>query len=495
MGRAPCPGVASEWLAESYYRQSRSQLPEALAAARKAVEESPAFAFGWERVAELEFGFGRTSAALEALNKSVALAHSNAQADALKGFLLAAQNRIPDAVPCFDQAISLDGALANAWLGRGLCRIKLGQARDGDNDLLVAAALEPQRAVLRSYLGKAFTDAGDDHRADQELELARQLDPNDPTGWLYAALLEQQQNQINAAISDMEAAQTNNDNRMVFRSRLLLDQDRAVTSANLASVYRDAGMTDVSVREAARAVTDDYANDSAHLFLSDSYYNLLDPTQFNLRYDTAWFNELLLANMLAPVGGGRLSQEVSQQDYSKLFEADGLGLASSSDVRTDGMTHQTPPSSARMGTPPMALTWTTTTTTASASTILLTISIWMPRLNSRSRLRTRHRCWSNMRIIIRAITSSTITKPTRCRFTDSTSSSSPNWSAHGIMKWAPGIHTILLLDRLVDDQQFSDKAAPQLLFFRTPRGGPLIQRHLALRRELSGKVSRFTAPN
>jgi tetratricopeptide (TPR) repeat protein len=275
------------------------------------------------------------------LNKSLTLAPENAQAVALKGFLFAAQNRIHDAASCFDQAISLDGALANAWLGRGLCRIKLGQTRDGDNDLLVAAALEPQRAVLRSYLGKAFTDAGDEQLAERELGLARKLDPTDPTGWLYAVLLEQQQNLINPAISDMEAAQTNNDNRMVFRSQLLLDKDRAVTGANLASIYRDAGMTDVSVREAARAVTDDYANDSAHLFLADSYYDLLDPTQFNLRYDTAWFNELLLANILAPVGAGRLSQQVSQQEYSKLFEADGLGLASSSDLRTDGMTHQT----------------------------------------------------------------------------------------------------------------------------------------------------------
>ena len=78
--------------------------------------------------------------------------------------------------------------------------------------------------------------------------------------------------------------------------------------ANLASIYRDAGMTDVSVREAARAVTYDYANDSAHLFLSDSYNELRDPTRFNLRYETVWFNELLLANSLSPVGAGRLSQ-------------------------------------------------------------------------------------------------------------------------------------------------------------------------------------------
>ena len=106
-------------------------------------------------------------------------------------------------------------------------------------------------------------------------------------------------------------------------------------SANLASIYRDAGLTDVSVREAARAVTYDYGNHSAHLFLADSFNELRDPTRFNLRYETVWFNEFLLANLLAPVGGGRLSQHVTQQEYSKLFESDHLGLANSTLARSD----------------------------------------------------------------------------------------------------------------------------------------------------------------
>src|ERR1051326_6863231 len=198
-----------------------------------------------------------------------------------------------------------------------------------------APKVEPQRAVLRSCLGKAFGETGSDQRAAKELKLSREMDVGDPTGWLYSALLKQRQNRINDAISDLEASQERNDNRSLFRSRLLLDEDRAVRSANLASIYRDAGMTEVGVREAARAVTYDYANDSAHLFLSDSYNELRDPTRFNLRYETVWFNELLLANILAPVGGGRLSQHVSRQEYSRLFEADGLHVANSSLGRSD----------------------------------------------------------------------------------------------------------------------------------------------------------------
>jgi tetratricopeptide (TPR) repeat protein len=272
---------------------------------------------------------------LEALNKSLALAPRNPQALALRGFLLAAENRPRQAAEWFERAMAVDSALGNAWLGRGLCRMRRGDSAGGVEDLTVAAALEPQRSLLRSYLGKAYTAVNDYPLAREELKLAIKLDPNDPTGWLYSALLKQQENRINEAIGDLEACQERNDNRSVFRSRLLLDEDLAVSSANLASIYRDAGMTDVSVREAARAVTYDYANPSAHLFLSDSYNDLRAPTRFNLRYETVWFNELLLANLLAPIGGGRLSQHVSQQEYSSLFQADGLGIANSTLGRSD----------------------------------------------------------------------------------------------------------------------------------------------------------------
>ena len=330
------PELASEWLAESYVRQSQADLSGALSAARRAVEKSPDFAFGWERVAELEFGFGRTGKASEALERSLALASRNAQAVALKGFVLSAQNQISQALAQFDRAIALDGALANAWLGRGLCHIRRGESEPGRQDLEIAAALESNRALLRSYLGKAFNETGDFVRAGHELELARRLDPKDPTSWLYSALLHQQENRINEAIRDLENSEQLNDNRRVYRSRLLLDEDQAVRGANLANIYRDAGMDEVSLREATRAVNLDYANYSAHLYLADSYNQLRDPNQINLRYETPWLSEYLLANLLGPVGAGTLSQTVSQQDYSKLFEGDRLGVASSTSYYSRG---------------------------------------------------------------------------------------------------------------------------------------------------------------
>jgi tetratricopeptide (TPR) repeat protein len=326
---------ASEWLGLSYYYQARHELPEALSAAREAVDRSPNFAFGWERLAELEFSFGRVAEARHALNRSLDLAPRNAQSHALQGFLFSAEGVFEEAMASFNEAILLDSSLGNAWLGRGLVKIRKGDAVAGRADLQMAAILEPNRSLLRSYFGKAFSDAGDFENAALELRRAVNLDPKDPTPWLYSALLNQQNGRINEGIGDLEQSQELNDNRRVYRSRLLLDQDRAVRSANLAQLYQDNGMTQVAVREATRAVESDYANASAHLFLANAYDALRDPTRVELRHETPWFHELLLANLLSPVGGGRLSQFVSQQEYSKLLETDGLGASILNEWRSD----------------------------------------------------------------------------------------------------------------------------------------------------------------
>lgn len=330
------PKTATGWTAESYYRQSRLDLEGALATARSATDAAPSFGFGWARLAELEFSFGRIDEALAALEKALALSPRHAGALALKGFLLSAQNKVPEAIRQFDEAIAVDGALPDAWLGRGLCRIRRGDVEGGREDLRTAAALEPTRAVLRSYLAKAFSDAGKKQLATHELNLSRQIDPNDPTVWLYGALQSQQENRINDAIRQLERSQELNNNRAVYRSQMLLDQDQAVRSANLAGIYNDAGMTDVSIREAGRAVSMDYANYSAHLFLANSYERLRDPKQINLRYETPAFAEYLIANLLAPVGAGPLSAAVSAQEYSKLFERDRLGISSRTEYNSGG---------------------------------------------------------------------------------------------------------------------------------------------------------------
>lgn len=329
-------GTAGEAIAESYYRQSRADLEGARRAATRATQLAPRNGYAWTRVGELEFSFGRSKEARQALATALELTPRNARAHALQGFILAADNKIEAARQSFEEAVRLDGALGNGWLGLGLTKSKRGDLAGGRADLQTAATVEPTVSLFHSYLGKALSMEGKPAEARKDLDLARNLDPNDPTPWLYSALELQIRNRPNEAIADLSESIRLNDNRRVYRSQLLLDQDRAVRSANLAKIYQNAGMQEVAVREATRAVESDYTNPSAHLFLANSFDALRDPDRIALRYETPWFNELLLSNLLSPVGGGPLSQFVSQQEYSKLLESDGIGGSILSEVRSDG---------------------------------------------------------------------------------------------------------------------------------------------------------------
>src|SRR5262249_7927232 len=160
----------------------------------------------------------------------------------LQGFLLSAENRIDQARTAFNEAILLDGALGNAWLGRGLTYIRQGQDELGLRDLQAATVLEPNMAIYHSYLGKAFSQTNQISNAERDLERAKTLDPNDPTAWLYSAILNKQENRYNAAIDDLEKSLKLNDNRRIYRSQFLLDQDRSIRGTNLAAIYLNDGM-------------------------------------------------------------------------------------------------------------------------------------------------------------------------------------------------------------------------------------------------------------
>lgn len=333
--------TASEAIAESYYLQSRttldpSKLESARLAALRATELAPGNGFAWTRLAELEFSAGHTKAARAAIEKGMALTPENARAHALRGFILSSENRIDEARLAFETSIKLDGGFGNGWLGLGLTKIKKGDLEAGRTDLQTAATVEPNSSLFHSYLAKAMSQGSLYEQAAKDLKLAKSLDEHDPTPWLYSALLHQEQYQPNMAISELEKSIELNRNRRLYRSALLLDQDQAVRGANLAKLYQYNDMKDVAVREATRAVESDYTNPSAHLFLANSFDALRDPRRIELRQETPWFNELLLSNLLSPVGGGPLSQYVSQGEYSKLLEADGSGGNINSEFRSNG---------------------------------------------------------------------------------------------------------------------------------------------------------------
>lgn len=330
------PQTGSGWLARSYSLQARFKIREALHAARQSAAFAPQFGFAHARIAELEMALEQRRAAHQSLDRAEKLSPRLAQVPSLRGYIYLDENDARAARVAFDQALALDAALDNALLGRGLALIRLGRREEGLRSIQAAAALNPRRAISRSYLAKAFSDAGESSLAEKDFRLAKELDPGDPTAWLYSALHQWQQNRPNAAVHDLEHSVALNDNRQLYRSRLLLDRDRAVRSADLAVLYGDAGLPEVSLQSAASAVNDDYSNFSGHLFLANSYRALEDPNRFDLRFETPRLSELLVANLLAPAGAGNLSQILPQQEHLQFFDQRAQGASSFTQYRSSG---------------------------------------------------------------------------------------------------------------------------------------------------------------
>lgn len=332
----PEPTTVGGWLARSFYEQSRSHLELARSAARAAVNRSPASGSAWVRLAEMEWSFGRRQAALEALAEGRRRSPRDPRAAMLEGYIHLADTRTTKARSAFESARELDASLGDIWIGLGLAAMSDGDSVEARRLLEIAAVLEPQRAVARSYLAKALGAEGRSELAERDFGLALGLDANDPTAWLYRGLLRQSTHRLNDAVRDLEAAVARNDERSVFRSSLRLDQDRAVRQADLALSYAEVGLNEVAERTASRAIEDSYADFAGHLYRARTLQHREDPSRFELSWEAARQNQLLVANLLAPAHGANLSQQFSQQDFYRGFEARTFGGSTLTTYRSGG---------------------------------------------------------------------------------------------------------------------------------------------------------------
>ena len=140
--------------------------------------------------------------------------------------------------------------------------------------------------MIRSYLGKAYFDEKRDKLSGNQLDTAKKLDPKDPTPWFYDGIRKLTINRPVEALQDIQESIELNDNRAVYRSSLLLDEDLAARSAALGRVYSELGFQDLALVEGWKSVNTDPADYSAHRFLADSYSALP-------RHEIARVSELL----------------------------------------------------------------------------------------------------------------------------------------------------------------------------------------------------------
>lgn len=277
----------------SYARQGHFDLEQALASAERAAQLAPDDALVWARLAELQLALGRRGESRDSAAEAFQLDPDLERTQTVAGFSQLFDTEIGQARHSFETAIGLDSSSPLARLGLGLAKIRGGDLEQGRQELEIAAVLDPENSLIRSYLGKAYYEERRDRLAADQLELAKERDPNDPTPYFYDAIRKQTTNRPIEALADMQEAMQLNDNRAVYRSKLLLDEDLAAKSSSLGRIYNDLGFQWMGLVQGWRSVSEDPSNFSAHRLLADNYAAVP-------RHEITRVSELLQSQLLQP---------------------------------------------------------------------------------------------------------------------------------------------------------------------------------------------------
>jgi tetratricopeptide (TPR) repeat protein len=324
----PKSGVAR--IALSYAQQANFDLKGALNNLKEAVRFEPENALAWARLAEIWLSFGDLDKSLDAAKQAVSLNPNLSRTQTVLGFTYLAQVKTKKSKDAFEKAILLDQADPLPRLGLGLAKIREGGLPkwepelgklvekgllEGTRELEIAASLDPNNSLIRSYLGKAYYEETRDKLAGNQLAMAKELDPSDPTAFFYDAIRKQSINRPGEALRDLQESISLNDNRAVYRSRLLLDSDLAARSASLAQIYNNLGFQWLALVEGYQSVNTDPANFSAHRILADSFSALP-------RHQIARVSELLQSQLLQPININPVQPHLAE---SNLFILNGAG--------------------------------------------------------------------------------------------------------------------------------------------------------------------------
>ena len=304
------PDLGAAQIARSYALQAKGQLDDARDAAAQSVVAEPGDAYAWARLAELHLTLGDRSAAERALRQSLDLAQT-ALGNTIAGFAALSVDDHAAARDAFGRAIAIDNEAPLPHLGLGLSAIRQGRIEEGRREIEIAVALDPRRASLRTWLGRAYFEEGRGDKASAQFALAQQEDPDDANAAFFSALQLFGENRPIEALRAVEAAQERTGGRAVIRSREGLGEDRAVRGAALARLFDVLGLQQRAIAEGSQAIDADPANPEAHRFLADIYR-----TQPNA--ETVQGSEILKFDLLSPPGKYPLQPQLAEADLALL---------------------------------------------------------------------------------------------------------------------------------------------------------------------------------
>ena len=299
-------GLGAAHVAESYALQAAGRIEEARQAAERATKTAPSDAYAWARLAELDLTLGNRRAAGRAAAKSLTLVPT-ALAHAIQGFALLAAYDNDAAMQAFQAAIAVESEAPLPRLGLGLALINAGEVEAGRRELEAAASLDPQRAQLRGWLGRAYALEGLGKKAISQYRLSQEMDPYDPTAWLFESEALFAANRPVEALTAIEEADDKADGRSTLRGRDGLGEDSASRATAAGRVFDVLGFEDQAAQAGARAVAADPTNPGAHRFLADVY-------RARPGFEIAQTSERLLADLFTGPTNAPIQLELAEAD-------------------------------------------------------------------------------------------------------------------------------------------------------------------------------------
>ncbi len=302
------PDTASANIAMATILQVQGKLEDAFTFALKGSQIDPDSEPALFRNIELLLGLNRTKDAEHLWNSFKAKRTSISYM--LKGYIHLLKQESLLAEQTFHTAISMEKEISRAWVGLGLAMYAQGKIDQGLDKLEIASLLNPLSAFPHNNLGKALYEAKEYKEAENEFIRASLLDPNDPTPYLYLAIMAQDNFEPVKSIKQLKKALEMNDNRFVSRSRFLLDMDRSVKNINLAAAMSALGLNEWGRHIGNKAVWQDNSNSSAYTFRASEALSLQ-------RVDVSTLSDLKRAELLKPVNSNTYP---SFTDYYSLLE-------------------------------------------------------------------------------------------------------------------------------------------------------------------------------
>jgi Tfp pilus assembly protein PilF len=307
--------AAAPLLALSHVQQSQLLLADARRSLARAVELEPDNAIAWARLAEIRLASGDSVGATDSVRRALHIDSELAHAHTVLGFAMLNQTDAKAAETIFRRAVALTQASPLPRLGLGLALIRQGRFEEGRLETEVAVIQNPQSSILRSYMARVYAAQNRGELSGTQLELARLLDPTNPTAFVYEALNKQSVNEPVQALQAYQTAIALNNDRARYRSTLLLDDDLAARSSGFGQLHRQLGFEQLALLEGWKSTAASPEDYSGHRMLFDVYAALPN-------HEIARANELLLSQMLQPINLTPLQPQLAE---ANLFLLDRRG--------------------------------------------------------------------------------------------------------------------------------------------------------------------------